>query len=103
MRYPRHARYRRYIRHQRHGQKLPTAKIIAYPAPTGAKVGGTVDARTLFDVMPPNTVVIYTTNNANATIGGDGYTVTYAAIGNVIITASGGNTSASVTISIAAA
>lgn len=103
MRYPRHARHRRYIRYQRHGQKLATAKIVAKPAPSGAIVGGTVDANTLFTITPPNTVVTYTLNNESAAIVSDGHTITYEAAGTVIVTASGGNTTASVTITISAA
>lgn len=103
MRHSRHLRHRRYIRYQRHGQQLVTANITAKAAPTGAKVGGTVDARTLFTVDPANTVVIYTVDNSNATFGANGYTLTYSKVGNVTVTASGGGDSASVTISIAAA
>lgn len=103
MKHSRHLRHRRYIRYQRHGQQAPTAVITAKTAPTGAKVGGTVDARTLFDVEPENTVVNFSASNSNATIGANGYTVTYSKVGSVTITASGGGDSASVTISISAA
>lgn len=109
MRYGRHIRHRRHNKYERHGTKVhdflnPPPVITAGTAPANAKVNGTVDLTTLFSVKPTGTPLTFAVSNANATLGGDGKTLTYKTAGKVVVTAKAtGATDATLEITIAAA